>query len=246
MGDWLERHRGYVAMTLGYAIILAGVLFLRNPRSDETPIEIQSPTAVPTATVAPIRVHVSGAVHSPGVFSLPAGSRVQEVVEVAGGATEEADLDRINLAAWVNDGQKIYVPRQGEIDPPAASPDAGTSTGLAGTGKSTSTTDADGTGDPDTKADTKRSRKAPPKDEAAEAPSPAIPGDQADRDALIEEAVQEQVERLIARAAKVGAWGQAEEYCRARFTGPHLAYALAELREAEDEARRKRAARQAA
>ena len=58
--------------------------------------------------------------------------------------------------------------------------------------------------------------------------------------------MQEQVERLIARAAKVGAWGQAEEYCRARFTGPHLAYALAELREAEDEARRKRAARQAA
>ena len=117
---------------------------------------------------------------------------------------------------------------------------------LAGTGKNTSTTDANGTGDPDTRANTKRSRKAPPKDEAAEAPSPTIPGDEADREALIEEAVQEQVERLIARAAKVGAWGQAEEYCRARFTGPHLAYALAELREAEDEARRKRAARQAA
>ncbi len=63
---------------------------------------------------------------------------------------------------------------------------------------------------------------------------------------LIDEAVQEQVERLIARAAKVGAWGQAEEYCRARFTGPHLAYALAELRDAEDEARRKKAERQAA
>jgi len=117
---------------------------------------------------------------------------------------------------------------------------------LAGTGKSASTTDTDGTGDPDTKANTKRSRKTSPEDEAAEPPSPAIPADEASREALIEEAVQEQVERLIARAAKVGAWGQAEEYCRARFTGPHLAYALAELRDAEDEARRKRAARQAA
>ena len=135
MGDWLERHRGYVAMTLGYAIILAGVLFLRNPRSDETPIEIQSPTAVPTATVAPIRVHVSGAVHNPGVFSLPAGSRVQEVVDVAGGATEEADLERINLAAWVNDGQKVHVPKQGETDSPITSLDGGAGTGLAGTGK---------------------------------------------------------------------------------------------------------------
>jgi len=135
MGDWLERHRGYVAMTLGYAIILAGVLFFRSPRSDETPIEIQSPTAVPTATVAPIRVHVSGAVHNPGVFSLPAGSRVEEVVEAAGGVTEEADLDRINLAAWVNDGQRVHVPTQGETDSPAVNLDAGAATGLAGTGK---------------------------------------------------------------------------------------------------------------
>ena len=101
--------------------------------------------------------------------------------------------------------------------------------------------------DPDAKANPKRSRKASPKDEAAEPSSTGtIPDDEATREALIEEAVQEQIERLISRAAKVGAWGQAEEYCRARFTGPHLAYALAELREAEDEARRKRAARQAA
>ncbi len=117
---------------------------------------------------------------------------------------------------------------------------------LAGPGQRASTADSHGTGDPDTKANTKRSRKTPPKDETAEPPSPAIPNDEATRETLIDEAVQEQVERLIARAAKVGAWGQAEEYCRARFTGPHLAYALAELREAEDEARRKRAARQAA
>jgi len=44
----------------------------------------------------------------------------------------------------------------------------------------------------------------------------------------------------------VGAWGQAEEYCRARFTGHHLTHALAELRQAEDEALRKKAERQAA
>ena len=64
--------------------------------------------------------------------------------------------------------------------------------------------------------------------------------------ALIDEEVQEQIERLVARAAKVGAWGQAEEYCRARFTGAHLTQALAELRQAEDEALRKKAERQAA
>ena len=68
----------------------------------------------------------------------------------------------------------------------------------------------------------------------------------ADRDAAIEEAIQEQVERLVARAAKVGAWGQAEEYCRARFTGRHLEYALSELRLAEEEARRRKGERKAA
>jgi phage recombination protein Bet len=68
----------------------------------------------------------------------------------------------------------------------------------------------------------------------------------ADRNAAIEDDIQEQVERLVARAAKVGAWGQAEEYCRARFNGRHLAYALSQLRLAEEEALRRRGERKAA
>jgi hypothetical protein len=74
----------------------------------------------------------------------------------------------------------------------------------------------------------------------------ATPSEEASRAALIDEEVQIQIEHLVARAAKVGAWGQAEEYCRARFTGPHLTQALTELRQAEDEALRKKAERQAA
>jgi hypothetical protein len=92
----------------------------------------------------------------------------------------------------------------------------------------------------------KRSRKAPVKAEAAVRLQESTPSEEQSREALIDEEVQIQIERLVARAAKVGAWGQAEESCRARFTGPHLAYALAELRNAEDEAQCKRAERQAA
>ena len=92
----------------------------------------------------------------------------------------------------------------------------------------------------------KRPRRAPAKAEAAEPPQESIPSEEASREALIDEEVQIQIERLVARAAKVGAWGQAEEYCRARFTGAHLTHALAELRQAEDEALRKKAERQAA
>jgi hypothetical protein len=61
-------------------------------------------------------------------------------------------------------------------------------------------------------------------------------GSASDKGAAIEDEVKEQVERLIARAAKVGAWGQAEEYCRSRFKGPQLAYALEELSIAKGEA----------
>jgi L-fucose mutarotase/ribose pyranase (RbsD/FucU family) len=67
-----------------------------------------------------------------------------------------------------------------------------------------------------------------------------------DMDAAIEDEVREQVDRLIARAAKVGAWGQAEEYCRSRFKGPQLAYALEELRIAKDETQSRKTERKAA
>jgi len=67
-----------------------------------------------------------------------------------------------------------------------------------------------------------------------------------DMDVAIEDAVKEQIERLVARAAKVGAWGQAEEYCRSRFDGPQLAFALEELKNAREETQRKKTQRQAA
>lgn len=60
-----------------------------------------------------IYVHVSGAVASPGVYSLAAGARVVDAVELAG-PLPEADIQALNLAAPLIDGQKIVVPRAGE------------------------------------------------------------------------------------------------------------------------------------
>ncbi|QJC21898.1 ComEA family DNA-binding protein [Arcanobacterium buesumense] len=54
-------------------------------------------------------VYVSGAVHNPGVVTVNAGSRINDVVMAAGGLTQEADLARINLAATVTDGEHIHV-----------------------------------------------------------------------------------------------------------------------------------------
>jgi competence protein ComEA len=62
-------------------------------------------------------VHVAGAVATPGVVTLAAGSRVIDAVEAAGGGVPNADLDRLNLAAKLVDGQRVLVQHVG--DPPA-------------------------------------------------------------------------------------------------------------------------------
>lgn len=67
--------------------------------------------------VGPLIVHVAGAVRNPGVYELQPDDRVHGAIELAGGPTAEADLDGLNLAAVVADGQRIYLPAVGEVDP---------------------------------------------------------------------------------------------------------------------------------
>jgi competence protein ComEA len=57
---------------------------------------------------------VAGAVADPGLHELPAGSRVAAAVAAAGGPVADADLDALNLAAPLADGQRLHVPRDGE------------------------------------------------------------------------------------------------------------------------------------
>lgn len=77
-------------------------------------------------------VHVDGAVASPGVYELPAGSRANDAVLAAGGLAEGADTASLNLAAPLSDGDKVRVPLEGE----AASEPVGTagSSAAAGSG----------------------------------------------------------------------------------------------------------------
>lgn len=76
----------------------------------------------PTGTVI---IHVAGAVAMPGVVQLPAGSRVHQAIAEAGGGTPSADLNRLNLAAVLEDGQKLYVPVPGEDLPSGSGGGAG-------------------------------------------------------------------------------------------------------------------------
>jgi len=74
-----------------------------NISEDNPKIQIEIPSVI---------VHITGAVKNPGVYQLSSTDRIIDAVKIAGGETEEANLDLINLAALLKDGQKIIVPYQ--------------------------------------------------------------------------------------------------------------------------------------
>ncbi|WMY77482.1 ComEA family DNA-binding protein [Citricoccus sp. I39-566] len=79
---------------------------------EDTAPESQTPVpdAGPTGTAGSVTVHVAGEVSEPGLVVLPAGARVQDALEAAGGPTTEAVVDLLNLAAPAVDGSQVLVP----------------------------------------------------------------------------------------------------------------------------------------
>ncbi len=72
---------------------------------------------LPTAADVPITVHVVGEVRRPGLYTLPAGSRVAQAITLAGGFSERARPDSVNLAAFLEDGQQLRVEAAAEAEP---------------------------------------------------------------------------------------------------------------------------------
>jgi competence protein ComEA len=98
----------------------------RLPMATAPPV----PEPVVVTTVPPeLVVQAAGAVTRPGVYRLPAGSRVIDLIDAAGGAAGDADLQALSLAAILGDGQRVRVPRVGEQLP--ASELGGSGTGAA-------------------------------------------------------------------------------------------------------------------
>jgi len=71
-------------------------------------------------------------VRSPGVYTLPAGSRVIDALRAAGGAGPGADVRSVNLARPIADGERVYIPRKGEAPAPDVAGGGGTSGGSSG------------------------------------------------------------------------------------------------------------------
>ncbi|HVT77143.1 MAG TPA: helix-hairpin-helix domain-containing protein [Acidimicrobiales bacterium] len=108
------------ALAVGATLVFArgGVGPTRQPNVELSLPRADTATdaeASPTTTSGELHVHAAGAVAQPGVVTVPGGSRVTDVVAAAGGPAADADLDQINLAAPVTDGERVYVPHKGEV-----------------------------------------------------------------------------------------------------------------------------------
>src|SRR3954452_2742307 len=132
---------------LAILVVALGVRFMhgRQPASAAAGAPVASPGAPGSGERSPgdgtVRVdrppaagwvvHVAGAVRRAGVYRLPAGARVQDAVRRAGGARRGADVNAINLAAKVVDGQQVVVPARGRGGAAAAPAEATTGVGGA-------------------------------------------------------------------------------------------------------------------
>lgn len=108
-------------------IVCGGLYLLKSNETDEAitiknentivttqSIEAESRTEINQSELMEYKVYICGAVNNSKVVTIKEGARIIDVLELVGGTTEEADLDNVNLSAFVEDAQKIYIPKIGE------------------------------------------------------------------------------------------------------------------------------------
>ena len=136
-------------------VVVAAVVLLRGPAPPPPELALPlagaagdpagssttlgSTTSSSPAPAAEVVVHAAGAVGSPGVYRLAPGARVSDLLDAAGGPVPGADLDRLNLAAPLLDGERVFVPLPGQevpgVAPSLAGPGARSEGGGAGTSR---------------------------------------------------------------------------------------------------------------
>src|SRR5512138_3889958 len=95
----------YLAAGIMFGLFVAALVWVvaRNPTGEAVILR-------PAPTDKPVIVYITGAVPRPGVYALPRGARVQDAISAAGGFLAEAEKSQINLAALVDDGEKLDIP----------------------------------------------------------------------------------------------------------------------------------------
>ncbi|TML08626.1 MAG: competence protein ComEA [Actinobacteria bacterium] len=107
-----------VAVAIAWRVLAAPAAGAPEARLPLATRSVASAAAPATSRGAEVVVHVAGAVVSPGVYRLSDGARTIDAISAAGGGRGDADLARVNLAARLSDGLRVYVPAVGETATP--------------------------------------------------------------------------------------------------------------------------------
>jgi competence protein ComEA len=109
----LDRRRILIAALVLLCVLAVAGRFLSRSHGPAIPPPVRVVSPARGATAAKLYVDVVGAVRRPGLYRLPRGSRVADALARAGGATAKAQLELVNLAARLADGEQVVVPRRG-------------------------------------------------------------------------------------------------------------------------------------
>lgn len=135
MQEFIKENKLTIIIICAIILILGGIWYYHNEKNnqilyvdhlDEEETDGEAETIEETTSnndinsnseeqIKTIMVHIVGQVKNPGVINLIEGSRLIEAIEELGGATEEADLESVNLAQKLRDEEKIYIPKKGEV-----------------------------------------------------------------------------------------------------------------------------------
>ena len=115
MFNFSNQDKITIILLLIVVIIGVGIVLYKNINNEDNFIinsasDISENTPAIQIEIPPVIIHIAGAVKNPGVYQLKSTDRIVDAVKIAEGATEEANLDLINLAAILKDGQKIIIP----------------------------------------------------------------------------------------------------------------------------------------
>ena len=110
----LIRNKQRLIKILSIALILMLAFLLKVTNSANNEVSIENPTETTESELIPdeaeLYVDIGGAVVNPGVYKVKPGTRLYEVIEMAGGLREDADTYSVNQAAFVDDGAKFIIP----------------------------------------------------------------------------------------------------------------------------------------
>lgn len=107
-------------------LAVGAILLISQPERGVSVVLSPPPTATntalpkPTATTTPIQVLIKGQITNPGVYLLDREARLLDLIDIAGGLTEQADVDRVNDVFLLRDGDYFYIPKAGESFPETA------------------------------------------------------------------------------------------------------------------------------